>query len=290
MLRLLVVLLMTLGSAPVGHALTFEVRLDGRWQFEKTGEACVLQRALGEYGEVRFTGAPGRVLQMQVLPLRDLFGAGAVTAQAVAPEWHQAHPAVAVRGDLHHVNGGVVSARDPVATSLLMDLYGGYAVKLTQPSWFGGRPVEISVSPVRFRAAYDAFASCFQWLMPANFEDVERTRVMFGTNASVLSDAQRAELAQVAEYALADREVRRIYVDGHTDTTGGERSNMRLSELRAKAVADYLGQSGVPQDMIVVRFHAARYPVAKGASAAAHAQNRRATVRLDRGAEVIAGL
>ena len=289
-MRLLVVLLITLGSSHTARALTFEAGLDGEWRFEKSGEACVLKRSLGRYGEVRFTGEPGRVLQLQVLPLRDLFGKGAVTAQAVAPEWHQSHPAVAARGELHHVNGGVVSARDPVATSLLMDLYGGFALKLSQPSWFGGAPVEISVSAVRFRAAYDTFASCFQWLMPANFEDVERTRVTFSSNGAKLSEAQRAELAQVAEYVLADRDVRRIYVDGHTDTTGDERNNMRLSERRARAVAEYLGKIGVPQELLVVRFHAARYPIAKGSTSAAHAQNRRTTVRLDRGGEAIAGL
>ncbi len=273
-----------------GHALEFDADLGGAWQFTEEQGVCVMQRPLGQYGLVRFSGEPGRGLQLQVVPNRDLFSHGRIVAVAAAPEWHGAHPHTVERGAMRHVRGGVVSAGDPLATSLMMDLYGGYAVRISQEAWFADKPVALALSPVRFRVAYDQFAGCYQWLMPANYEDVERTRVGFDPGSASLTQAHKAQLQTVASYVLADRDVVRVFIDGHTDTTGHERDNMRLSERRARAVADWLVQCGLDKTNIVVRFHAARYPVDDGGNAQAHAQNRRATVRLERHAqETLAG-
>ncbi len=273
-----------------GHALEFDADLGGAWQFAEEGGLCVMQRPLGQYGLVRFTGEPGRGLRLQVVPNRDLFSGGRIDAVSTAPEWHGAYPQTMERGALHHVRGGVVSAGDPLATSLMMDLYAGYAVRISQEAWFADKPVALALSPVRFRAAYDQFAGCYQWLMPANYEDVERTRIGFDPGSASLTQVHKAELQTVASYVLADRDVVRIFIDGHTDTTGRERDNMRLSERRARAVADWLVACGLDKERIVVRFHAARYPVDEAANAQAHAQNRRATVRLERHAqETLAG-
>ncbi len=273
-----------------GHALEFDADLGGAWQFVEEDGVCVMHRPLGQYGLARFTGEPGRGLRLQVVPNRDLFSGGGIIAVSAAPEWHAAYPHTVERGALRHVRGGVVSAGDPLATSLMMDLYAGLAVRISQNAWFADRSVALALSPVRFRAAYDRFAACYQWLMPANYEDVERTRVGFDSGSAELTEAHKAALQTVARYVLADRDVVRVFVDGHTDTTGRERDNMRLSERRARVVADWLVACGLDRNDVVVRFHAARYPVEAGSSAATHAQNRRATVRLERHArETLAG-
>ncbi len=272
-----------------GHAVaaTFDADISGEWQFNGDGSHCEMRRSLGMYGEVRFSGEPGRGLVMEIRPNRDYFGRGAVQAVSAAPQWHQDHPSSRERGELRHVNGGVLSASDPLATSLMMDLYAGFTLALEQSSWYAQEPVSLKISPVRFRASYDQFARCYQWLMPANFEEVERSRVLFGPNKAELAQRQKDDLSLVAEYVLADREIDRVYIDGHTDATGRERDNMRLSEQRARAVAQWLVDCGVPKDKIVVRYHAARYPVAKATDPASKQRNRRATVRLERlGGEV----
>ncbi len=267
------------------HGVAFDVDIDEQWRFREAEGACHLERTLGRYGEVRFVGEPGRKLHVEVLPRRDLFAPGAVDAVAETPEWHPEHPERWSRGELHHVLGGAISAWDPLATTMMMDLFAGRSVLLEQAAWFAGDPVRLVLSPVRFQAAYARFAECYQWLMPANYEDVARTRVAFRPGQVGLDEFQQRKLAEVAEYVRADADVVRVYVDGHTDATGSERDNMRVSEQRAKAVAGWLAQCGVPEEQIVVRYHASRYPVKEGTDEAARAANRRATVRLEKRAE-----
>jgi outer membrane protein OmpA-like peptidoglycan-associated protein len=46
--------------------------------------------------------------------------------------------------------------------------------------------------------------------------------------------------------------IRLVSVTGHTDTTGGNDSNLLLSERRAQAVAERLAAAGIPEDRIRV--------------------------------------
>ena len=53
---------------------------------------------------------------------------------------------------------------------------------------------------------------------------------------------------------------KRVLVEGHSDQTGGEKWNLRLSWLRAKAVRDVLVRAGLEQDRIVIRAFGAYAP------------------------------
>ena len=44
-----------------------------------------------------------------------------------------------------------------------------------------------------------------------------------------------------------------VEVSGHTDATGGDAANQRLSEARAQAVVDYLVSAGIPADRLAAR-------------------------------------
>ena len=69
-------------------------------------------------------------------------------------------------------------------------------------------------------------------------------------------------------------------VDGYTDNVGGRRSNLRLSEQRAKSVVDYLAEKGV----VASRVHYAGYgearPVAPNNTEANRQKNRRIEFRV----------
>ena len=83
-------------------------------------------------------------------------------------------------------------------------------------------------------------------------------------------------------YVSVDGAVRRIYIDGHSDSQGRRSVNYALSEARAKAVGRYLAEAGVSPELIEVRFHGERYPVVPNTTAANRARNRRATIRIER--------
>lgn len=70
-----------------------------------------------------------------------------------------------------------------------------------------------------------------------------------------------------------------IEVAGHTDAEGGRRRNLRLSYIRARAVARLLEAEGVPRAGIVVRSYAFDRPTASPErDADVRARNRRVEV------------
>lgn len=72
----------------------------------------------------------------------------------------------------------------------------------------------------------------------------------------------------------------RLWVVGHTDSTGSESINQPLSVERAQAVRSYLVGRGVPSTRIQVDGRGEREPVASNNSDAGRAQNRRVEVLL----------
>jgi len=71
-----------------------------------------------------------------------------------------------------------------------------------------------------------------------------------------------------------------VDVDGHTDSTGDDSYNFRLSQRRALAVADYLNGQGVDgRRFSVVGFGESR-PIASNDTADGRAANRRVEIRL----------
>jgi OmpA-OmpF porin, OOP family len=72
----------------------------------------------------------------------------------------------------------------------------------------------------------------------------------------------------------------RLEVSGHTSSEGRLRENQRLSEARARAVADYLKSKGVPESQITVRGAGSSEPIADNSTLAGREQNRRIEFRV----------
>lgn len=265
-------------------ALQFGAGFNAEWTFSSAKNQCVLAQEIPGYGTARFLGSPGLGLRFELASSRDLFGSGEIMAVAQAPEWHSAWPDVQERGHLQHIDGGLISAEEPLATTLLTDLRQGRAIKLAHPARYGSEEdvVAATISPLRFGPGYAALMSCHQWSMPANYADVSMSTIQFGSGQRSLTAADRARLDLVASYVLADRSMTGILIDGHTDKVGNEKTNLKLSEQRARLVADHLARRGVPRGMMTVRFHGSLYPLDSAATAAAHDVNRRVAVQLNR--------
>ncbi len=265
-------------------ALQFGAGFNAEWTFSSTKNQCALTQEIPGYGIARFLGSPGLGLRFELASRRDLFGSGEVMAVAQSPEWHPAWPSAQERGYLHHIDGGVISAEEPEATTLLMDLRQGRAVRLTHPARYGDEDdiVTATISPLRFGAGYASLMKCHAWSMPANFADVSDTQIHFGSGQRSLSATARTRLDLIARYVLADRSMTGIFIDGHADKVGDERSNIKLSEQRARLVADHLARQGITRGLMTVRFHGSRSPIDSSSMAAANDVNRRVGVQLER--------
>ncbi|MBZ4170992.1 OmpA family protein, partial [Escherichia fergusonii] len=66
----------------------------------------------------------------------------------------------------------------------------------------------------------------------------------------------------------------KIEISGHTDNIGKAEDNQVLANNRAKAIADYLVNKGIPQSRISYKGYGATQPIADNQTEAGRAQNR----------------
>ncbi len=74
--------------------------------------------------------------------------------------------------------------------------------------------------------------------------------ITFPTSGSTIDAQNRDILQELVRSAQARNDIRRVRVEGHTDTCGDELNNMQLSQNRAISVANELVTMGVPRDAI----------------------------------------
>jgi outer membrane protein OmpA-like peptidoglycan-associated protein len=112
-----------------------------------------------------------------------------------------------------------------------------------------------------------------------DFEMAKEATVLFELNSAVLTPEAKTALDQLAKEALAmDGYV--IEVAGFTDSTGSVPKNRTLSQHRAEAVVQYLGEScNVPLRRIITPFgYGEMNPAADNATLEGRMQNRRVHV------------
>jgi outer membrane protein OmpA-like peptidoglycan-associated protein len=112
--------------------------------------------------------------------------------------------------------------------------------------------------------------------------DVQDTvAVNFRVNSAVLSPEAKQQLDTLAEKAMTARGYM-IEVAGHTDSTGSEAKNFRLSRERAESVVQYLAVNHkIPLRRFITPMGYGKTEfVAENTTAAGRAQNRRVEVKI----------
>lgn len=112
--------------------------------------------------------------------------------------------------------------------------------------------------------------------------DVQETAsVTFRTNSAVLSPEAKQQLDELAAKATTAKAYM-IEVAGHTDATGTDTKNFRLSQQRAEAVVQYLAvQHKIPLRRFVTPMgYGKTEAVADNTTAAGRSQNRRVDVKM----------
>ena len=263
----------------------FSASWDHPWTYSNGANGiCQLRRVLGSYGEVRFIATASTDLGFELQARRDWQG-GNIQVTRATPAWHPQRVDDVPLGSMMHIPGGGAIARSPLADQMLLSLMDGFALRLTAAG--ASLPpdgLQWSISAQELTPALDQFLDCAHTDVRVSWQQLSRTRIPFDVNEHALSDDHRQALAAVARYVKSDPAVQYVYVDGHTDASGTEQGNYKLSRQRAESVAAYLKEQGIADTRIVVRYHGAGYPVADNASVDGKRLNRRTTVRLERGA------
>lgn len=103
--------------------------------------------------------------------------------------------------------------------------------------------------------------------------------ILFATDSAELRGDLQSDLRAIAAN-LQRYPDSTVFVTGHTDSTGSDAHNQRLSERRADAVASVLITSGVSSRRIVARGAGETQPVASNETSVGRAQNRRVEITI----------
>jgi OOP family OmpA-OmpF porin len=103
--------------------------------------------------------------------------------------------------------------------------------------------------------------------------------VTFETNSATLTPASRPVLDQVAA-GMQKYPRLKVEVQGHTDSSGADSYNMKLSQQRADAVRDYLITQGVASGQLTAKGYGETQPTADNSSEGGRALNRRVVLHV----------
>ncbi|MEX2474406.1 OmpA family protein [Marinobacter sp.] len=274
--------LLLLAASGFAQSSSFGAGIENsQWYVSESVFECALIHNVPGYGRAIFRHKAGEQLSFILESDTALMRPGRGSVVVEAPPWR---PGAAPRkvGTVEVGEGRrPVAMGSAQAMKIAQGLLDGMMPTVTRESWYDRRPVRVRVSNINFTRQFDSYRLCTASLLPVNYDQIKRSRVPFRSGSTSLSGADRVMLDKIVTYVQADSTIERIFVDGHTDRAGSRIENRALSEERANAVAEYLADQGVPQDLMTVRAHADQYPVSNRP-----ADNRRTTIRLQREGEL----
>ena len=105
------------------------------------------------------------------------------------------------------------------------------------------------------------------------YEDIQ-----YKTGSAKIDPASYAVLDEIADLLTKNRDFK-VEIQGHTDNTGSQAMNMKLSKDRANSVAAYLVNKGVTADQLTTEGYGPSRPIASNDTAAGRAKNRRVELK-----------
>ena len=101
--------------------------------------------------------------------------------------------------------------------------------------------------------------------------------ILFDFGKSTLRGEAREVLSRVSGILMVTPGYN-LSVEGHTDSVGSDEFNQKLSEDRASSVSEYLGKSGVSQEIITTTGFGETQPMASNDDEAGRQKNRRVEI------------
>jgi len=108
---------------------------------------------------------------------------------------------------------------------------------------------------------------------------VRLNNIFFATGKSALSNESFPELNRIA-ITMTENKTLAIELGGHTDNTGSDESNLKLSQDRADAVQEYLIGKGIEPDRVKSKGYGETAPVAKNDTPEGQQRNRRVEFKI----------
>lgn len=100
-------------------------------------------------------------------------------------------------------------------------------------------------------------------------------KIHFETAEATIAADSHGLLDEIVTVLKQSPQIKKVSIEGHTDSAGSAATNKQLSEQRAQAVMNYLIQHGVGAVRLESRGHGEDKPVADNKTEAGREQNRR---------------
>lgn len=105
--------------------------------------------------------------------------------------------------------------------------------------------------------------------------------VLFEFDSANLTRRAEGTARAIAAAISKEARGRNISVEGHTDSVGSVGYNQRLSETRARSVAEALAGNGIPRRVMAIRGYGESDPVASNSTESGRRLNRRVEVVIE---------
>ncbi len=151
-----------------------------------------------------------------------------------------------------------------------------YGIHVNRPGyvfWSGQFALEPQ-APYKRQELVVALMPVLRDTLPAVATPVILRNILFATGSAQLLPASEFELQRLASLLRAHTEMH-IAIYGHTDNTGSEEFNLRLSFERAKAVYDWLTDAGIDAGRLSYEGFGESRPVASNETEEGRRENRR---------------
>lgn len=266
------------------NTLTFQASVEEtEWRLSPSIFECEFVQPIPDYGEAVFYHEAGEDLLFRLKTKKNLMGTGEAALHIEPPIWGPSRFAQ----DLGLV--AVKQSSMPLqvdhgrANHMMQALMKGMQPTFTRKARYDeAEPIRVSVSAANFNSFYKDYLGCVAGLLPVNFRQVAKSKVLFKGGGAYIDKESKKKLDLIILYVKADPRVTALYIDGHSDSSGRRYNNRRLSEERAIKVTDYMVKKGLDPEMFTTRYHGERYPVATNNTRQGRMLNRRVTIRLEK--------
>lgn len=260
----------------------FVAKIDvSRWQADGNPFECKLWQNVPNFGQALFKARAGENLRFYLVSERRFTQSGVGKLDLSSPDWRYDEPESSL-GNISVEKGlkPVVLSAD-LASHFITALQHGQFPRFTLPGWYKNEQIVVEVSAVNFPQGYKEYIKCLTELLPANFQQMEHSLVLFDTDKTEIKPEFEERLEWVWQYMKADPLVL-VRVNGHTDDIGKNLYNWHLSRRRAESIKDYLVLHGVEAERITTDYFGESKPAASNRNQKGRYKNRRTLMRLEK--------
>jgi outer membrane protein OmpA-like peptidoglycan-associated protein len=275
-LRLFFILQVVFLEAEAAEA-TYKTPLErSKWLFNGDVYSCVISHKITAFGDVRLIALPGRKPSINIYANEFLLTDKLLEASVISHYWEPSNALQISR----FAGMGKQAETDINVDLFVRALEQGRAWQIKVFDGQGVLEYKLVSSPVSTQGLANEFNGCVAGLLPQPFEYVRNINLWFAPGTDYIASKPLQDIRAVAAYVKADKSIREILVDGHSDSGGDHLENLMLSKKRADRVVARLIEFGVSPKQIQIRHHGERYPQAKNASELGRQANRRVSIRL----------